>query len=235
MIDVLTAFMIGFLGSLHCVGMCGPIALALPLNRKNIATKISGVLTYNIGRVITYSSIGIIFGFIGGKIAFFGYQQGLSIGLGILIILMALLPYSFERIFEITPAISKLLSKLKSGLGKRLRNGSFPSLLSIGILNGLLPCGLVYFAVIGATSSYGITEGALYMAMFGLGTVPAMLIVAIAPSFIGVELRNKVRKALPYFAMLIGVLFILRGLNLGIPYVSPQLQQNGDASVECHE
>ena len=227
--------MIGMLGSLHCVGMCGPIALALPLNRSSVSSKISGVLTYNLGRIITYSSIGIVFGFIGGEIAFFGYQQSFSIGLGVLIIVMALLPYSFERLFEITPAISRLLSKLKTSLGKRLRKGTFSSLLSIGILNGLLPCGLVYFAVIGATSSYGISEGALYMAIFGLGTVPAMLIVAIAPSFIGVELRNKVRKALPYFAILIGVLFILRGLNLGIPYVSPELQQSGDGAVECVE
>lgn len=227
--------MIGLLGSLHCVGMCGPIALALPLNRLNKKTLLGGVFTYNFGRVITYSLIGVAFGFIGGKIAFFGYQQILSIALGVLIILSAILPYSFERLFEITPAISSLLAQLKAGLGSQLKNGSFSSLLTIGLLNGFLPCGLVYFAVMGATSQYGIVEGALYMAIFGLGTLPAMLLVAISPTFITVRMRNKVKKALPYFAILIGIIFILRGLNLGIPYVSPEFNQKNPDVVECHE
>ena len=233
MIDFVTAFMIGFFGSLHCVGMCGPIALALPLNHNSSLSKISGVISYNIGRVFTYAIIGLFFGFLGREIAFFGYQQYFSIGLGVLIILFALLPYSFEKIFNITPKVSSLLSALKNTLGKRLKNKSHSSLWVIGLLNGLLPCGLVYFAVVGATSSYEIVGGALYMAAFGLGTLPAMLVVALAPGFISLNMRNKVRRALPYFAIVIGILFILRGLNLGIPYVSPALTQNGDNAVEC--
>lgn len=233
--DFVTAFMIGFLGSLHCVGMCGPIALALPLNRVSIGSEVFGVLLYNSGRIITYGLIGLVFGLLGKNIAIFGIQQYFSIGLGVLIIASAILPYSIERLFDITPFLTAFLSRVKQKLGFYLKRNSSKSLFGIGVLNGLLPCGLVYFAIIGAIASYEATQGALFMMVFGLGTLPMMLLTALSPGIIGVKWRNRVKKVLPFFAIIIGVLFILRGLNLGIPYVSPQLNQQSDQAVECHE
>lgn len=227
--------MIGFLGSLHCVGMCGPIALALPLDRSSVTSQVTGVLLYNSGRIFTYSLIGLAFGLIGKNIAFFGIQQHFSIGLGVLIIVFAILPYSLEKLFDITPFLTSFLNKIKQKLGFYLRKNSAKSLLGIGVLNGLLPCGLVYFAIVGAIASYKPIEGAAFMAVFGLGTLPMMLLAALSPGFIKLKWRNRVKKALPFFAILIGILFILRGLNLGIPYVSAQLNQQSDQAVECHE
>lgn len=233
--DFVTAFMIGFLGSLHCIGMCGPIALALPLNRTSLGSQVLGVLLYNSGRIITYGLIGLIFGLLGKNIALFGIQQYFSIGLGVLIIVLAILPYSIEKLFNITPFLTAMLGRVKQKLGFYLKRNSAKSLLGIGILNGLLPCGLVYFAIVGAIASYEAVQGAMFMMVFGLGTLPMMILAALSPGFIGIKWRNRVKKVLPFFAILIGVLFILRGLNLGIPYVSPQLNQQTDQAVECHE
>lgn len=226
--------MIGFLGSLHCIGMCGPIALALPLNRKSIATQVLGVGTYNLGRIFTYSLIGLLLGTVGKGITFFGAQQNFSIATGAIIIIVALLPFSIEKLFDVTPILSKVLNRIKHALGFYLKSKSYSSLFGIGFFNGFLPCGLVYFAVIGAITSYNTWQGALFMAAFGAGTLPMMMITALAPGFIGVKWRNRVKKALPFFAVLIGVLFILRGLNLGIPYVSPELLPESPNAVDCH-
>jgi sulfite exporter TauE/SafE len=227
--------MIGFLGSLHCIGMCGPIALALPLNRSSWLSQLGGTLIYNLGRILTYFSIGLIFGSLGKSVAFFGYQQQFAIGVGILIIALALLPYSVERLFDITPWLSKLLSRLKSSMRRFLQKRNLASLFVIGLLNGLLPCGLVYFAVIGAITSFNTWDGGLCMLVFGFGTWPMMFAAALSPGFIGIKWRNRVRKALPYFAVLIGLLFILRGMNLGVPYLSPKLLPESPEGVECHD
>lgn len=226
--------MIGLLGSLHCIGMCGPIALALPVNRDSLSTQIIGVIIYNSGRILTYSILGLLFGLIGRNISLFGAQQYFSIGLGVLIIVIALLPISLERAFDVTPVLTSFLGQVKQKMGLYLQKGSAKSLFLIGFFNGLLPCGLVYFAVVGAIASYDIVEGSLFMAVFGLGTLPMMFAAAISPGFIGVKWRNRVRKALPYFAILIGIMFIVRGMNLGIPYVSPKLTPENIEAAECH-
>lgn len=233
--DYVTAFMIGFLGSLHCIGMCGPIALALPLDRSNFTKQITGIGIYNSARLITYSLIGLLLGLFGKGLSLFGLQQYFSIGMGILIIVGALLPYSIERVFNLTPFLSKLLSKLKLKLGIHLKKHSSTSLFAIGFFNGFLPCGLVYFAVIGAIGSFDTLQGALFMVVFGIGTLPMMFAAALSPGFISITWRNRVKKILPFFAIMIGVLFILRGLNLGIPYVSPKLLPGANQAVECHE
>ncbi len=109
---------------------------------------------------------------------------------------------------------------------------TFSSFFFIGTLNGLLPCGLVYLAVAGASATSGPSEGAAYMALFGAGTLPVMLSVVVAGNFISVNIRNHIRNAMPYMILLIGVLFILRGLCLGIPYISPKISKGEIHS--CH-
>ena len=229
-----SALTLGLLGSFHCIGMCGPIAISLPFTRQNGLVRYSGGLVYNLGRVFTYILLGAIFGLFGKGIAMAGFQQTLSIVLGVLILLSVIAPVLIKK--KINPAlpISRLVAKLKTALGSLMRQKSFSSLFLIGILNGFLPCGLVYIAIAGATAASGFAEGAIYMALFGLGTIPAMYAMSIAGNMIGVQTRNKIMKAVPYFIAIIGILFIIRGLNLGIPYLSPEIApESGEVKV-CH-
>ncbi len=227
-----TAFTLGLLGSFHCIGMCGPIALALPVGGNSISKRIVAAFTYNSGRILTYSLFGILFGIIGRTFALAGWLQGFSITIGVLIVLSILLPGMLSSGNKITGFAYSFTSRVKSGMKNFFQQRSFSSFFFIGMLNGLLPCGLVYLAVAGASATSGPLEGATYMALFGVGTLPVMLSVIVAGNFISVNIRNHIRKAMPFVILLIGVLFILRGLNLGIPYVSPKISKGQVHS--CH-
>ncbi|MCF6212815.1 MAG: sulfite exporter TauE/SafE family protein [Flavobacteriaceae bacterium] len=221
----LTAFLLGLLGSFHCLGMCGPIAFVLPLNRKNKVMSIAQALLYHLGRLLSYTSIGLLFGLLGKGLYIAGLQQNLSVIIGILMILIVIIPSSIFSKFKIVKPIYSIISKVKMGLGLYLKKSSLKAFFNIGILNGLLPCGLVYMALFGAVSTGSSYDGALYMMLFGLGTIPMMTAALIFGNFLKTSLRNKIQKAIPIFVILIGVLFILRGLGLGIPYVSPPQQK----------
>jgi len=227
-----TAFTIGLLGSFHCIGMCGPIALALPVSSNRTGERIAAALIYNSGRILTYSLFGILFGIIGKTFAIAGLQQWVSITIGIIIILTIIVPELIKGGGILNLYVNRFTSSIKSGMKNFFQQRTFSSFFLIGSLNGLLPCGLVYLAVAGAAATSGPAEGAIYMALFGAGTLPVMLMVIVAGNFISVEIRNNIRKAMPFVILLIGVLFILRGLNLGIPYISPVIS-NG-AVESCH-
>lgn len=196
---ILTAITLGFLGSFHCVGMCGPIALALPLDRNSLLSKYSGALIYNIGRMFTYALLGGFFGLIGESFVIAGYQQIVSITLGVAILIMVLLPNQTFSRFKITSFIYSYIGKLKQELSLLFKKSSMSSLFFIGTLNGLLPCGLVYLGVAGAIATGDSLNGALFMAMFGLGTLPTMLSLALLGNIISVNFRNKIKKAIPFF------------------------------------
>lgn len=216
-----TAFFFGLISSLHCIGMCGPIALMLPVERNKPAKKISQIVTYHLGRLAAYGTIGLIFGLIGKGFFLAGMQQKLSIFIGISIIVVILIPERTFAQYNFSKPVFKLISKVKTKLGSQFKNRSYKSLFTIGLLNGFLPCGMVYVALFGAIAMQSAGFGVLYMILFGLGTVPMMSSVVYLNSFLTVSIRNKIQKAIPYVGVLIGVLFILRGLGLGIPYVSP--------------
>ncbi len=216
-----TALALGLLSSLHCIGMCGPIALALPLNRNSPTKALAGNLLYQLGRISTYVTLGLIFGLLGKSLQLAGFQKSVSIGLGLLMIVFALLPARIANKFLATRYIYKWLTKLKGALGGLLKNRNTKTLYLIGLLNGLLPCGMVYLALAGAIASGTALNGALFMLLFGLGTTPLMIVGAQLGNFIKAGLRTKLRKALPYALAFMGVLFVLRGLELGIPYISP--------------
>ena len=107
------------------------------------------------------------------------------------------------------------------------------SLLVIGMVNGLLPCGFVYVGLMGSVATQGVWQGALFMACFGLGTFPLMLGVSLAGQFVSTTVRARLRKLTPVLAVCIGTLFILRGLSLGIPYVSPKLSNDHTVVRDC--
>lgn len=215
-----SALVFGLLGSFHCIGMCGPIAFMLPVDRTNQVKQFFQILSYHLGRLTAYSIIGLIFGFLGKGFKFFGFQQQLSILTGVLMILTIVFPRIFRNT-KITQPISTLVLKLKSALGKELKNKRNDTFFTIGFLNGYLPCGLVYMAVLGAITTSNPLAGALYMFLFGLGTVPLMSVVVYLGNFTKGIFKRRIQQVIPIAVVIIGVLFILRGLNLNIPYISP--------------
>jgi len=235
-VDYLSALLLGLVGSLHCAGMCGPIAIALPLNNQSWFLKLIGGLLYNTGRTITYAILGAIFGLAGMGLALGGLQQWVSIIIGAVMILAVLIPRlgpMGNKMGAFTDPISVLLKK---PFVKLFRARTYSSLFIIGLLNGFLPCGLVYIALAGALVMSRAYEGAFYMISFGIGTIPVMLAISAAGNIISQKLRKKLSRAIPIFIILLGILFILRGLNLGIPYISPKLSQQGEKAVmECCE
>lgn len=216
-----TAFIFGLISSFHCIGMCGPIAMMLPVDRNNQAKKVTQIITYHLGRLFAYSTIGFIFGMLGKGFLLAGMQQKMSIFIGIAMILIILIPEKVVANYNFSKPIFKVISKIKTTLGSQFKNKSYKSLFTIGLLNGFLPCGMVYVALFGAIAMQSPTLGILYMVLFGLGTVPMMSSIVYLNSFLTIPIRNKIQKAIPYVAVFIGIVFILRGLGLGIPYISP--------------
>jgi len=221
--ELWTAFTLGFIGSFHCVGMCGPIALALPVKSRNTWAFVANRLTYNIGRISTYSLIGLLFGLLGLGFALAGIQKGVSVGLGVIVILAVLLPTAITHLVNPTGKLNKAVNWLKQKMQMQFRKRGYLSTYTIGLLNGLLPCGLVYLAAAAAVLNNTPWEGAVYMAAFGVGTLPAMLFIIFAGNLLGMNFRNGIRKAMPVVSVVIGILLIVRGLELGIPYMSPVL------------
>jgi sulfite exporter TauE/SafE len=216
-----TAFVFGLISSLHCIGMCGPIAMMLPVDRNNPAKKVIQICTYHLGRLTAYASIGLVFGLLGKGFFMAGFQQKLSIFIGIAMIFISLVPEQFFAKYNFSKPVFKLIAKVKTALGSQFKNKTYKSIFTIGVLNGFLPCGMVYVALFGAIAMQSAGFGVLYMVLFGLGTVPMMSVVVYLNSFLTLSTRNKIQKGIPYVAVFIGILFILRGLGLGISYVSP--------------
>ncbi len=214
-----SALILGFMGSFHCVGMCGPIALSLPLRGNNFSQKLLGGGLYNIGRTLTYGIMGAIFGLIGQGFQLMGFQRWVSIIMGLLMVLSVVVPALFRPFKSNNKDF--LTGKLRLAIGRLFAQRSYKGLLLIGILNGLLPCGLVYLAIAGAIGAGGFVEGILFMVIFGLGTLPMLLFVSILGHVVSLGLRNIINKIIPYLVVFIGLIFILRGLSLGIPYLSP--------------
>lgn len=232
---LVSAFILGLLGSFHCVGMCGPIAFMLPVDRTNGLKKVTQIAIYHIGRLLAYGIIGLIFGLIGKSLYIFGFQQQLSIIIGILMILVVLIPQKTFNKYNVSKPIYRLISKVKSTLGSALKRKTTGAFLTIGFLNGFLPCGLVYMAVFAAIASGNGLSGSLYMAIFGLGTIPLMTTAIYFSQFLKGTARQKIQKAIPVFVVFIGALFILRGLGLGIPYLSPApIYDVVSSAIDCH-
>lgn len=232
---LIAAFILGLLGSFHCVGMCGPIAFMLPINREKNHIKLVQITLYHVGRLLAYGMIGLVFGLIGKSLYLFGFQQQLSIIIGVLMIIIILIPYkTFSKYNGSTP-IFKGISKIKSALGAAFKKKTPETFLTIGFLNGLLPCGMVYMAVFAAIASGTAYNGGLYMVVFGLGTIPLMTTAIYLSHLFSVAIRQKIQKAIPVFVVIIGLLFIIRGLGLGIPYLSPApMQKIVSSHMECH-
>jgi hypothetical protein len=217
---IYAALVFGLLTGFHCIGMCGPIAIALPLNNHSWPHKIFGSLTYNIGRTVTYTIMGAVFGLLGQGLMMAGFQQWLSIVIGAVMIVSVFFPLLFNSIAAKSP-LFPLVNQLKYKLGLLFGKKSYSSLFLIGLLNGLLPCGPVYAAIGLSLASGNVVSGALYMTLFGLGTIPIMLSLSLLGNFFTVKVRSKIRKLVPVFIVIMGLWFIMKGLGLGVHLISP--------------
>lgn len=216
-----TAMILGLAGGFHCIGMCGPIGLMLPVNKKSKLAFTFQILIYHLGRITAYFTIGLFFGMIGKGLYLAGFQQRLSILMGVAMILIVLIPTSVFNKYNFSKPIYFLINGVKKKLSIYLQKKTKSSVFLIGFFNGYLPCGLVYMALIGSVSMANAWLGGAYMAIFGLGTIPLLAIFIFAGNFINLSFRNKIQKLVPVFVVIVGLLFILRGLGIGIPYVSP--------------
>ncbi|MFS4466780.1 sulfite exporter TauE/SafE family protein [Maribacter sp. 2210JD10-5] len=232
---LLSAIILGFMGSLHCIGMCGPIAFMLPVDRTDSYRKFGQTFLYHLGRLMAYGIIGLIFGLLGKGLYVFGIQQHLSIGIGVLMILIILLPHRIFSKYNLSKPFYKIVSNLKNRLGQELKKKTADTFFTIGFLNGFLPCGLVYMALFGAIAMGNVWEGSLYMILFGAGTVPLMTSAIYFSGILKQNTKKRIKKLVPVFVVVMGALFILRGLGLGIPYVSPKpVTELVTAQMECH-
>jgi sulfite exporter TauE/SafE len=223
-----TALLLGFFGSFHCVGMCGPIALAL--SARDQQRYLVNKLAYNLGRAMTYASLGTLVGLLGFSLGLAGLQQWLSVLLGIVIVFMAFFYKRSERILG-NAGWFGLVNKLKQHLGFQLRKRGFPAFLLSGMLNGLLPCGMVYVALAASLALQSPLQGAVYMFVFGVGTMPVIVALMVSQGLVSGQVKERMHSLLPYLAVFIGLLFIVRGLGLGIHVLSPQLTNASTQSV----
>lgn len=232
---IIAAISLGLLGSFHCIGMCGPIALALPVHQYSPLKKYFSIFLYNLGRVITYSFLGLVFGLLGQSFFLGGFQQILSIVIGVLLLLSVILANTKWFNSNKLGFLYSFINSVKIQLGNLFNKKGLHFLFFIGLLNGLLPCGLVYLGIAGAIASGHYMKGAEFMFYFGVGTVPIMYAVAFLGQFITLKYRNHIRYAMPFVVSIMAVMLIVRGLNLGIPYVSPEFEKENHKVTCCEK
>ncbi|MEI7589306.1 MAG: sulfite exporter TauE/SafE family protein [Chitinophagia bacterium] len=227
-------FLMGLLGSAHCIGMCGPLVLALPMAQQTKAQKWGSIFLYHFGKISSYGLLGIVFGLFGSQLPLYGVQENLSIVIGGIMIVYVL------YVFVIKPKqkglflqFDFLYSSVTKKLGILFKSQNRHTFYFIGFLNGLLPCGMVYLALTSALATQSVIHGGLLMIFFGMGTVPALIMVALGGQYFGIVFRQRLQSILPLFIFSMGLLLVLRGMNLGIPFISPHLGI-GINAVHCH-
>ncbi len=217
---VLSALLLGLGTSLHCVGMCGPIALSLGIAGQKKAFHTQNLL-YQLGRATTYAFLGLIIGLFSEVLQILIYQDTISILSGISIILMALFPFISNKWLAANGFLNRIIAPIKIRLSQNLQRKSLANRYLTGILNGFLPCGPVYMALAAAMGIGSGLESAFFMFLFGIGTLPLMFTLVYLGTKIQNPLRQKWYRWMPVLTIIIGLFFILRGLHLGIPFLSP--------------
>ena len=231
---IIPAFLMGLASSLHCIGMCGPLSLAMPVAGLSKSQKTINAACYQAGRILTYTGLGALTGML-GKAFFPGeYQQTFSILAGLMIVITAVGYYAGRKAGRLSllngfyQFLSRLLFKL---ISKAQRPGGA---LLFGMANGLLPCGMVYLAAMASLASGSAGQSVLFMMVFGVGTLPAMVLVMTAGRLINRSRYPWVGRMAPVMITLAGLLLIVRGLNLGIPYLSPSTGPDLAGEISCH-
>jgi sulfite exporter TauE/SafE len=232
-VSILTIFTIAFLGSFgHCVGMCGGIVIAYSSTKieqgwSKTKQSISHIL-YSLGRVLTYSILGAIFGYVGGVATFSNIASGsllLLAGLAMLLTGLSLLgKIKFLTVIEHSVSSSSWYQKSFRSL---LSNGSLFSFFLLGMLNGLLPCGFVYFFAITAASTANPMYGALVMFIFGIATIPALFSLGF---FVGLFKQSGFRNLMIKIAALLVIVFAVYTLISAYEYLTDPTK----TLLQCH-
>lgn len=222
--NIIAPILLGLFSSVHCIGMCGPIITMVFINKKKSTLKF---IIYILGKTLTYSVFGLMFGLIGTGINISGYQQSLSVFIGVSIIFLAIPSNKIKIDFFLFKKIHLLLSKL-------IHSSKLINMFTIGILNGFLPCGLVYIAIASATEQGSILKSVFFMSLFGLSTFPSLLLVKIIGSSKMIKNRKLFNLIMKIFIILLGFVIILRGFNLKIPYISPDISNPFNEDFNCH-
>lgn len=230
---IITGFVLGLISSFHCIGMCGPLILALPVQHLPAWRRSWALILYHLGRISVYTAFGLILGLAGRRIYIAGFQQWFSIALGIFVLFL-LLQYVLHKKQWQPQLFKNLYQEIQHWIIRLWKAPSKSSFFLLGVANGLLPCGMVYLAVAGALSLSHVKYSVLFMSMYGMGTLPALFALSYFGSFISLEARNNIKKLMPFFIGAMGVILILRGLNLGIPFISPVLGAAPANPVSCH-
>ena len=210
----LSALGLGFIGSFHCAGMCGPLVFMLPNHDGSPDAVFKGRFIYNSGRVITYMTIGLLFGLFGLALALKGFQRELSVLTGVIILLTVIITSGKKQRLMAYSLASSYTNPVKKLLKKHFIGKSYFSLFLIGALNGLLPCGFVYLATAGAASAGSIPGSLLYMALFGLGTFPVMMTISVAANYLGIKFKILISKISPIIAIALALFLIYRGTDM---------------------
>ncbi len=220
------AFILGLLGSLHCAVMCGPLMLSMPMQKQGKLETIIQLVLYQLGRILIYSVLGFVVGIIGNSISVFINQKTLSFAVGFILVLLAILHFSGQHIKVFARWQQQLLGPIGKLLGKFY--GLPFSGFFVGMLNGFIPCGMVYLALATALNTGTIKEGVAFMFVFGLGTSPLMLAISMSKLVLRKYIRINTNRYMPWFMFFLGALMLLRASDLNIAFLSP------NANVHLH-
>lgn len=231
---IIAGLSLGAVSSLHCVGMCGPLALALPVHHLSRVAQMYSLLLYQFGRVLSYAGFGLVFGLAGRRIYLAGFQQGFSIVMGVVVLLLVVLYWIYKNPLQ-PSVLKKFYTAVQNYMFRAFRSRRGPlGFVLLGMANGLLPCAMVYLAIAGALTAASVGYSILFMSGFGFGTMPAMLLVGVFGRMASLPVRNMFRQSIPVFMTVVGLVLILRGLNLGIPFLSPVMESHSAVPVNCH-
>jgi sulfite exporter TauE/SafE len=222
---IIAALTTGLIGSLHCVGMCGPLAMALPVGRLPRSQRALAMGLYHLGRITAYSGLGLLVGTIGQGLLLAGLQRSVSIAAGFFLLIWVLFQHG-----KLTGlSLNWGRSWVTKPMSRFLQRPTLQAFTGLGFLNGLLPCGFLYVALTGAITTGSATTGALYMALFGLGTVPALLLVRFLPRLFPVTLRRRFTVLMPVITIALALLLLVRGI-----YPSTVIDPTGHEVPICH-
>lgn len=199
---------LGIAGSVHCVAMCGPLVGVMS---PALGRRLAAAAWYQAGRLAMYVALGVVAG-AAGRVMASGFGRGLAIAAGGLMLLTALGQIRGLRVVTgrwMTPLLSRAMEHIARMRGRHPR----VTAVGAGAVNGLLPCGLVYAALVAAAATGGVTPAAKLMLAFGVGTLPAMAAVWFSPTLVPAGIRRRLRLVAPLVVAAVALLLIGRGVS----------------------
>ncbi len=223
-----TLFIFGLTGSLHCVGMCSPL-MSMACFRPVFGDMFKIQSLYHLGRILTYSILGAVIGFIGSLSFALGFQIYASIVFAVLLMI-----YSLFKIFNLNlPFVQSSTFGFSKFYNVLLKKNNSYTTFALGMLNGILPCGLVYGAMAMAFLNHGILEGMFSMVFFGLGTLPILLLVTFGVKVKGLK-SLLINTRLQYQILLLSSAYIIyKSVNIQMP-AQTELWHSIVNPIMCH-